>query len=361
MSSAATTTAWGDAATCDVHLSDSLLPAALPGDLILGPEQRSLVASLEDTYAALLRGKGPAYNPIVIHGPCGVGKTQLLRAICDSLRPSLGKAQVQYLAASEYAQELAEAIDADDVPAWRDRHRAAQLFVLDDFEHLAGKELAQDELARTIDYLVAEARQVIVIAHQSLGRAKNFQPNLLARLAAGLAVPMALPQQSAREGILRASAAMKGARVSESAYRLLAASLAEPPTALCGAITYLYTAGAGAEIDADAVRAYLAERGNGNQLSVRDIAAATAKHFALSLSDLRGASRRKTIVAARGVAMWLARQITGGSLEQIGEQFGGRDHTTVLHACRRTEGLAINDCETRRAVDEIRAALGVSR
>ncbi len=320
-----------------------------------------MVTSLEQVYSALLAGAAPPHNPLLLRGANGVGKTRLVRALCDSLRPSLGKASAIYVRAAEYAQELIEAIDADDVSAWRERHRSAQLFILDDLEHLAGKELAQDELTRTLDFLVAEQRQVIVVSHTAHGHAKGLSDRLIARLAAGLTLRMSLPELPAREAILRDAAQAKGARVTDEAIRHLAVALREAPPALLGALTYLHTAGAGAKIDAAAVAAYLEQRGGSRNIGLREIAAATARHFALPLSHLRGNSRRKSIVAARGTAMWLARRITSASLEQIGDYFGGRDHTTVLHACRRTEGLTASDRETRRAVDEIQSILGISR
>jgi chromosomal replication initiator protein len=359
--SVAAATSWGEGLALNEQPSYGVLQAALPGNLTLGAEQTRLVVSLEETYSTLLAGEAPLYNPIVLQGPSGVGKTHLMRAICDSLRCCLGKAGVHYVAAAEYAQELGEAVEADDVSAWRDRHRSAQLFVLDDLEHLTGKELAQDELTRSLDFLIAEGRQAILISHTAHAHTKGFNKRLLARITAGLTLRMALPEIPAREAILRAVAESKLARISDAALGLLAAELTEAPSALIGAVTYLQTVGGGAEIDASAVQAYLDQRGGTQKIGLREIAAATARQFAMPLTLLRGESRRKTVVAARGAAMWLARQLTDASLEQIGAYFGGRDHTTVLHACRRTEELTTHDGETRRAVDEIRATLGATR
>ncbi|MDZ4781791.1 MAG: DnaA/Hda family protein [Planctomycetia bacterium] len=361
MPSVAAATSWGDGLALNEQPSHGLMEAALPGNLVLGAEQTRLVVSLEETYSALLAGAAPLYNPIILQGPSGVGKTHLMRAICDSLRCCLGKSGVYYVAAAEYAQELGEAVEADDVSAWRDRHRSTQLFVLDDLEHLAGKELAQDELTRSLDFLVAEGRQAILISHAAHARTKGFNKRLLARITAGLTLRMSLPEIPAREAILRAVAESKLARISDAAFGLLATELADAPSALIGAVTYLQTVGGGAEIDKAAAQAYLDQRGVAQKIGVREIAAATARQFAMPLTLLRGESRRKTVVAARGAAMWLARQLTGASLEQIGAYFGGRDHTTVLHACRRTEELTAHDGETRRAVDEIRATLGATR
>ena len=165
------------------------------------------------------------------------------------------------------------------------------------------------------------------------------------------------PERETRLRILARLAETKRARIGEAALMRLATGLVESPLALAGAITQLQTLGGNAEIDLAAVEAYLEERGGSRAINLRDIAMATARHYALTLPVLRGDSRRKSVVAARGAAMWLSRRLTDASLERIGAYFGGRDHTTVLHACRRTEELAATDGETRRAVEEIQAVL----
>ena len=110
-------------------------------------------------------------------------------------------------------------------------------------------------------------------------------------------------------------------------------------------------------IDAEAVREYLADRKGGRQPRVGDIAALTARYFALKVGELRGSSRRRPVVAARDVAMYLARSLTGMSLQQIGTYFGGRDHTTVIHACRKTETLVESDAATAQAIEQLRQKL----
>jgi chromosomal replication initiator protein len=331
--------------------------ARLPGDLVFGPEHRSLVSAMEEVFSAALAGAAPAYNPVVLHGGNGLGKTHLLRAMGEALRPVLGRNSVQYIRAAEFAQEMLEAIDADDISAWRGRYRDAQWFVLDDLEHLAGKPVAQDELTRTIDLLVSEGRQVAVIAHGPVAKVGGLIPSLAARLAGGLSVRMPTPERETRGRVLRRLSLAKQARFTEGAIERLAAGYEASPVALAGAVTQLQAIGGNAEIDLAAVDAYLDEHGGAQTITLRDIAVATARHYSLTLPVLRGTSRRKSVAGARGVAMWLARQLTDASLERIGTYFGGRDHTTVLHACRRMDEETTNDSETRRAVEEIRLAL----
>ncbi len=347
----------GDA-TGDILPDAHLAPSLLPGDLIFGPEHRLVTSVLEEAFSALLAGMVPSYNPILLYGGNGLGKTHLVRAVADALRPVLGKNGVQYVRAAEFAQEMLEAIDADDISAWRNRYRDAQLFILDDLEHLAGKNLAQDELSRTIDLLFVEGRQVIVIAHTPISGTAGFIPSLVARLLGGLSVRMPSPERATRSRILARLAETRLARITPAALDRLAASVSQSPLALAGALTHLQAIGGNAEIDLAAVENYLQERGGDRAITLRDIALATARHYSLTLPTLRGDSRRKSVAAARGAAMWLARRLTDASLERIGAYFGGRDHTTVLHACRRIEELTTSDRETRRAVEEIQSALG---
>lgn len=350
----------GEGSTEETSSGVALACTPLPGGLLFGVEHRVPVAVLEEVFSALMTGSPPPYNPLVLQGVSGVGKTHLARAMCDALRPMLGKNGSQYVRAAEFAQEFLEAIDADDISAWRDRYRGAQFLVLDDLEHLANKDLAQDELARTLDFLLAEGRQIIVLSLGTNSRQRGLNSNLAARLAGGLTVRLPLPELETRVAILAQAAEAKGARVTDEAILTLAKSLTESPLALQGAIMHLCAISGASEIDQAAVEAYLGQRGGPRTLTLRDIAVAAARHFSLPLTALRGNSRRKSVVAARGAAMWLSRRITDASLEQIGVFFGGRDHTTVLHACRRTEGLAATDRETRRAVDEIQALLGIT-
>jgi chromosomal replication initiator protein len=218
---------------------------------------------------------------------------------------------------------------------------------------MTGKLDAQQELIHTIDALLDENHLVIVTCRQSPRQIDGLLDTLRSRLAGGLEVSLALPAAPTRLAILEKLAAARGTLLPKTVSRILADGLQSGVPELLGALTALEAAhrGEGRAIDASAARSYLTARQARRTLRIQPIAAASAKYFRLRLADLKGASRERQIVLARNVAMYLARQSTGQSLEKIGQFFGGRDHTTVLHGCRRVEQLAKTDPEAREAVN----------
>jgi chromosomal replication initiator protein len=187
-------------------------------------------------------------------------------------------------------------------------------------------------------------------------------PALRSRLSAGLAVPLAYPARAARRVILERLAAARGVSLPPRVLDGLAGQLQGSVPALVSAILELELSARveGQSVDPERVRQYVAGRSTGVEPTLRQIACATAKYFGLKLSDLKGPRRCRSLVAGRGVAMLLARLFTKSSLEQIGTFFGGRDHTTVLHACRRTEKLLRRDRATRLAVADLKKVLAQS-
>jgi chromosomal replication initiator protein len=182
---------------------------------------------------------------------------------------------------------------------------------------------------------------------------------LRSRLSAGLAVPLALPGRAARRAILERTLADRGLTLAKGALRTLAEGLPLPAAELVAAALELELSAhvAGRPIEPAQVKRFLREREQARTPSLAEIARLTAKCFGLKLADLKSPQRRQPLVAARGVAMHLARQLTDRSLGQIGAYFGGRDHTTVLHGQRRTEKMMKSDPATRHAVSELRKTL----
>jgi chromosomal replication initiator protein len=245
------------------------------------------------------------------------------------------------------------------VAQWRDSVRLAEMLVIDDLAPLAGKNPAQLELQQALDVLEDRDAQVIVTTRALPTEISSLLPSLVSRLVGGLLVPLALPSEATRRAIVGELALLRGIALEESAADALAAGMAVSVPELQGCLLYLQTSARleGASIDADRVRQYLADGLAPRVPTLRAIAAQSAKHFSLRVADLRSASRRRAVVLARDVAMFLARQLTDKTLEQIGGYFGGRDHTTVLHGCRKTEEHLAADAELRAAVGQLRGVL----
>lgn len=339
--------------------SQTQRPIAL-GGFVVGPENR-LVAPVA---AALLcnqsdAGLPPSYNPLYVHGPTGSGKSHLLRGTAAIWR-SWGSGPVVYLTADEFARQLTDAYETHAIVEFRAKLRRARLTAIDDVGRLADKAAAQEELAAAIDELVAAGRRILVSGPGPAPSLSGFAPRLVGRLTSGMSLPLALPEQAARQTLLAELAGLREIVLPEGALELLAERLSGGPRELAAALVQLEAAArlAGEGLSLAQVRRWAAVRTKPHTPPIKMIAAATARQFRLRLSDLRSPSRRQAVVTARGVAMHLARQLTGDSLEEIGKFFGGRDHTTVLHGCRQTEERLKNDPTVIQAVQAVRETLG---
>lgn len=366
---------------------EGVLPAGISrggplAEFVAGPENELAVTAI----LSALESSQRFCSPLVLYGPSGVGKSHLAGGLaCEWLR-RFPQSAVVHLFAAEFARDLSEAVETQNVSEWERKLRGAALLILEDLDHLAAKPAAQEHLARTLDVL--ERRGALVVATSSVApyEANHLSAALRSRLSGGLTVPLALPGLSARTEIVRRLAAERGLPLDDEGAAALAAGLATGVRDLQGALLFLAQAQRASAADASSansevgsatygtatqrfltlgsltlggeeVAAYLATRRNERSPSVAAVAGRTAKYFSLKLTELRGPSRHRNLALARNVAIYLARNLTGQSLEKIGKYFGGRDHTTALHACRRIAELAEVDPETRRAVVTLREAL----
>jgi chromosomal replication initiator protein len=298
-------------------------------------------------------------SPIVFHGAPGTGKSHLLHGLFQEWKRRRPADKVVLITAAEFAQQFADAVEKRSVTPWRVRFRTADLLGLEDLLHLASKPAAQAELRHTLDELADAGRVAVITSRLAPHDLTNFLPGLRSRLQAGLCVPLAVPEIEARRAILSALCLARQLSLSDGSLRLLARSLAAPAPELSGTLANIELAArsSGRTLDDKFVQGYIAQHCTARHPPLRTIATHTARYFALRVSELRSASRRRGVVLARDVAMYLSRQLTAKSLKQIGDYFGGRDHTTVLHGCRKTETLMRSDAVTLEAVTSLRQAL----
>jgi chromosomal replication initiator protein len=223
----------------------------------------------------------------------------------------------------------------------------------------SGKLSAQEEFIHTLDALLAEGRWVIVTASAAPAELPGILPALRSRLMAGLTIGLAPPGPKTRLAVLQQLAALKNIDLPESVAQALADGLAGAVPELAGALLQLMMRARldNDQIDLPAVKRYLARQKRTRRPTLHEIALATARHFSLKLADLRSPVRRRALVTARGVAVYLARHLTGDSLDEIGSYFGGRDHTTVIHSCRKTEEMLQTDPAIRQAIDKLQKDL----
>ena len=317
-------------------------------EFVIGPENRLL----EVVVQSVLDQADNAYSPLILYGPSGSGKTHWAIGLAAAWKFSFRESPVVRTTAIDYARELAEAIQTKTVDEFGTQYREASLLIIEDVDHLAGKEAAQRELIFTLDELANSGGRVVMTAKSSPRQLVGIAPGLRSRMLQGLTVPIAMPGPNARLVIIQRLARLRGMQLSEEAARMLAAGLSVTVPELLGAMTQLSMAGRvqGRPVDGEAVRRHFSDRNGVLRPSLHDIALLTAQYFSLKLTDLRSPSRRRAVVTARGVAMYLARNLTASSLKQIGQYFGGRDHTTVSHGCRTTEMRLQSEPDVRHAV-----------
>ena len=344
--------------------SKILLPGKLPvgGSSLSGPELQRLTLSgfyvgpenaLVAAAVTPLRNELTAqFSPLVLVGPTGVGKTHLASGLYalwhDRDIPAI------YQTAGMFAEGLAAAIDGEHVGAFRQAQRGAHLWILEEIGVLAGKPAAaQQEFLFTLDTLQRRGATVVVTSRVPIAELSGLGPALQARLSAGLTVLLTIPGPEARTEILGELAQALGMDLGESARAWLAARLVRSVPDLAAVLLELKAALPAGNLELAEVRRLFEQGAPRRRQGMVRILGATARHFGLRAEDLKGASRNRTVATARGVAMYLGRKLTDNSLEKIGSYFGRRDHTTVLHNCRKIDKLLQSDPSIRQAVEKL--------
>ncbi len=292
------------------------------------------------------------YSPLVLVGPQGIGKSHLTQGCVEAWRQAGQRGSTVMLCARQFVREWIAAVRQDRADQLRTQLRQASLLVLENLEHLAKHESASREILMTLDELHRQGAVVLVTTRSEPNRIVSLCPGLASRLTAGLVVQLAEPSRATRLAIVEAAADPLGVSFTRSAAQMLANTLPGTVPQLLG---HLNAVAAGEPlVDRTAVERYLKAQQAVKAPPITTIISTTAKYFSMPVARLKGASRNRTVVSARAIAMYLARDLTNHSLEKIGAQFGGRDHTTVLHNCRRIEQRLESEPEIRQAVSEVR-------
>jgi len=301
------------------------------------------------------------FNPVVFHGPYGFGKTHLLNALAwEAIRTGPGK-RVVYLSAERFTSTFVKALQDRQTAAFKEELRNADLLLIDDVHFVAGKTQTQEELFHTLIALVEDGRRVVLTADRSPTELSELEPRLRSHLQAGLVCGIEPADRTLRLGILERklhTLAQQGgfhAAARPEVLQFLADRFTDSVRELEGALNTLVARVGGdiARLTLDEAQSILRPHLSVNErkVTVDMIQKTVAEHFALKQADLISERRARAVARPRQVAMWLAKQITTRSLPDIGRRFGGRDHTTVLHAVRRIEQLKAEDPALARDVD----------
>jgi chromosomal replication initiator protein len=304
------------------------------------------------------------FNPVVFHGPYGFGKTHLLNAIAWEASRRAPARKVIYLTAERFLSAFVKALMERSGPAFKDELRAADLLLIDDVHFIAGKQSSQEELFHTLAALTQDGRRVVFTTDRPPNALTEMDARLRSHLQAGLVCGIEPADRSLRLGILERKLdqlsrqqCLSVAKARPEVLQFLADRFTDSVRELEGALNTL-VAHAGervATLSLDEAQAILRPhlRGAEKRITIDDIQKACAEHYGMKQADLISERRNRAIARPRQAAMWLAKQLTTRSLPDIGRRFGGRDHTTVLHAVRRIEALRADDTQLARDLEAL--------
>jgi chromosomal replication initiator protein len=299
---------------------------------------------------AVCSQSGTLYNPLFIHGRSGLGKSHLLQAVCADQLARPNSPHVIYLSCESFVNDFVRALQTGRLGVFRDRARCADILAIDDVQFLANREDSQEELFHTFNALYQSRKQLILSADASPAEIPTLQDRLISRFNWGLVTQIDVPGRETRPAILQKKARLRGQEVPDEILDLIAERVESNVRILEGALTKLIseTQINGKPMNIETANDVLSEVNIAptKPLQINDILEVVTAHFGLRVADLLGRKRSRSISFPRQVGMYLARKLTPFSLEEIGAHFGGRDHSTVLHAERTIQNDARHDRET---------------
>jgi chromosomal replication initiator protein len=314
--------------------------------------------------AALAVAQAPAqaYNPLFIHGSTGLGKTHLMHAIGHSILQRNPDARVAYLSTEKFTNEFIHAIQENSLTKFRQRYRSVDILLVDDIQFLAGKERIQEEFFHTFNDLFESGKQIVLSSDRPVTEIAALESRLVSRFQWGLAADIQSPDLETRVAILRTKATSLKVDLPMPVLEFMAQHISKNIRRLEGALIKVssYTALTGKQLDLATaehlLRDVLMEEAQ-HRLSIEAIQKRVADHYQIRHSDMTSKRRPNAIAFPRQIAMYLSRQLTRHSLQEIGEAFGGRDHGTVIHAVKTVENMMETDDSVRGSVDFLKAQL----
>jgi chromosomal replication initiator protein len=321
-------------------LETRLNPKYIFESFVIGSSNRFAHAAA----VAVAEAPGKAYNPLLIYGDSGLGKTHLLHAIGHYVRSLFNGARVRYVSTEEFTNEFINAIRDDKAATFQRRYRDVDVLLIDDIQFLEGKIQTQEEFFHTFNTLHNANKQIVITSDRAPKRLVALEDRLRNRFEWGLITDVQPPDLETRIAILRKKAALERMTAPPDVLEFIASKIQTNIRELEGALIRVT---AFASLNRQPVDLTLAEivlkdlipEGGEPEITAALIIAQTAAYFGLSIDDLCGSSRSRVLVTARQIAMYLCRELTDLSLPKIGQQFGGRDHTTVMHADKKIRQL----------------------
>lgn len=296
-------------------------------------------------------------NPLFLYGGVGLGKTHLMHAIAWHIRRNNPERRVMYLSAEKFMYQFIRAIRFNDAISFKDQFRSVDVLMIDDVQFISGKDSTQEEFFHTFNALIDQHKQLVISGDRSPSDLDGIEERIRSRLGWGLVADIHTTNYELRLGILQTKVEKMGCNVPQKVLEFLAHKITSNIRELEGALNRVvaHATLVGREVTVETTQDVLRDllRANDRRINVEDIQRTVAGHYNIKVSDMHSARRSVAVARPRQIAMYLSKQLTAKSLPEIGRKFGGKDHTTVMHAIKRVEELCGRDNEMREDVELI--------
>ncbi|MCR9212766.1 MAG: chromosomal replication initiator protein DnaA [Proteobacteria bacterium] len=301
------------------------------------------------------------FNPLYIYGGVGLGKTHLMHAIGHAISANSPEKKVMYLSAEKFMYRFIRALRFKDTMTFKDQFRSVDVLMIDDVQFIAGKDSTQEEFFHTFNALVDQNHQVIISGDRSPTDLEGMEERMRSRLGWGLVADIHPTDYELRLGILQSKVEQAKIAIDSRILEFLAHRITSNVRELEGALNRVlaYSDLVGRSVTLESTQEVLRDllRANDRRITIEEIQKRVAEHFNIRMSDMHSARRARAVARPRQVAMYLAKQLTSRSLPEIGRKFGGRDHTTVMHAVRKIDELIEDDMSLSEDVELLRRML----
>ncbi|MGH7055223.1 MAG: chromosomal replication initiator protein DnaA [Stellaceae bacterium] len=351
-----------DTADDRTQLSGLLDPRFTFANFVVGkPNELAHAAARRVAEACADPAHAVPFNPLFLYGGVGLGKTHLMHAIAWHIRQRACARKVIYLSAEKFMYQFIRALRFKSTMDFKEQFRSVDLLMIDDVQFISGKDSTQEEFFHTFNALVDQNRQIVISADKSPSDLEGLEERMRSRLGWGLVADLHPTTYELRLGILHSKAEQAGIRIPQKVMEFLAHKITSNVRELEGALNRIaaHMQLVGRDITLESAQEVLHDllRSNMRRVTIEEIQRRVAEHYNLRLTEMSSDRRARVVARPRQVAMYLAKQLTTASLPQIGQKFGKRDHTTVMHAVRKVEELMLTDAGLAEDVELLRRML----